>query len=120
MNNKIRLPNRQPNTLPNVIKKSTKRPSIFHNLILFGIILQSVSFIPFIVKIYDTKQINNFPYSTIIFQLIALVISLSIAFSKRYYVHGIFFIIYIVTLVYLLFIKIKHTRHRHDDNIMLL
>ena len=116
-----RLSNRLPTTLPNVIKKTTKRPSIFHNLILFGIILQSVSFIPFIVKVYDTKQINNFPYSTIILQLVALVISLSIAFSKRYFVHGVFFIIYIITIVYLLFLKIKHTNHNnYDDNIMLL
>ena len=121
MPNNNRPPNRLPQTLPNVIKKTTKRPSIFHHLILFGIILQSVSFIPFIVKVYDTKHINNFPYSTIVLQLVPLIILLSIAFSKRYFVHGMFFIIYIVTIVYLLFLKIKHTNHHnYDDNIMLL
>ncbi len=120
MPNNNRVPNRIPQTLPNAIQKTTKRPSVFHHLILFGIILQSVSLIPFIVKVYDTKQINNFPYTTIILQLVALVISLSIAFSKRYYVHGLFFMIYIVTLVYLLFLKIKHTHHHHHDNILLL
>jgi hypothetical protein len=113
--------NRLPNTLPNVIKKTTHKISIFYYLILFSITLQSISLIPFIVKIYYTKQINNLPYTTIILQLIAFLISISIALSKRYYIHGILFIIYIVSIVYLLFLKIKHTNHNNnDDNIMLL
>ena len=113
--------NRKLQTFPNTIRK-TDRPTIFHNLILFGIMLQSVSYIPFIVKIYHTKEIRNLPYSTIILQLVALVFSLSIAFSKKYFFHALFFVIYTVTVVYLLFLKIKHTNHyeRNNDNIFLL
>ena len=84
--------------------------SIFYYLIIFSIMLNCVAYIPFIVKIYDTKTTYNIPYTTLFLQLVAYLIIVAIGISKKYYIQSLFFIIFLASILYILFLKIKHQR----------
>lgn len=80
---------------------------VYYYLILLAIMLQSVAYIPFVIEIYKTNITNNIPYITLFFQLFAFLIFLSVSAIKKYYLQLFFFIIFIVTCLYVIFLKVK-------------
>ena len=75
--------------------------------------LKCVSYIPFIVKIYDTHLTTNIPYTTLFLELVAYLIIIAVAISKRYFVQALFFAIFIASVLYILFLKIKHEKEEN-------
>ena len=103
------LKNKMPKDI-SMSSSSSGNVSIFYYLILFSIMLNCVAYIPFIVKIYDTKTTYNIPYTTLFLQLVAYLIIVAIGISKKYYIQSLFFIIFLASILYILFLKIKHQR----------
>jgi hypothetical protein len=93
--------------------KSSHNVEIFYYLIMTSIMLKCVSYIPFIVKIYDTHLTTNIPYTTLFLELVAYLIIIAVAISKRYFVQALFFAIFIASVLYILFLKIKHEKEEN-------
>ena len=91
----------------NKVDITSMNVSIYHYLIILAIILQSVAYIPFIIDIYKTKITNNIPYITLFFQLFAFLILLAVSAIKKYYMQLFFFLIFVVTCLYIIFLKVK-------------
>ena len=101
------------NNTNNSNTKSSHNVEIFYYLIMTSIMLKCVSYIPFIVKIYDTHLTMNIPYSTLFLELVAYLIIIAVAISKRYFVQALFFAIFIASVLYILFLKIKHEKEEN-------
>ena len=89
----------------------------YYYLIILSIIAKSVSYIPFIIKIYDTKYTENIPFPTLFLELVAYLILIGICCAKKYYLQLLFFLVFSVSVLYILFLKIKFENREKFENI---
>jgi hypothetical protein len=86
--------------------------TIYYYLILFAIFLTSFSFIPIIFEVIQQKLISNIPYISIILILLTFLIYTFIAIVKKYYIHLFFYLIGLISISILLYLKIIY----NDNN----
>jgi len=83
--------------------------TIYYYLILFATLLINFSLIPLVFEVIDTKNSNNIPYSSIISIMLAILIYLFIVIERRYYIHIFFYLVGLISLSVLLFLKKKYS-----------
>jgi len=79
--------------------------TIYYYLILFAIFLFSFAFIPLIFEVIREKITSNIPYFTLISLLISFLIFLFVSINRTYYLHILFYIIGIICISILIFLK---------------
>jgi uncharacterized protein with PQ loop repeat len=79
--------------------------TVYYYLILFAILLLSFSFIPLVFEILQQKITSNIPYMSLICILISFLIYLFIAINRNYYMHAFFYLIGLISISIILFLK---------------
>jgi uncharacterized protein with PQ loop repeat len=79
--------------------------TIYYYLILFAIFLFSFAFIPLIFEVIQQKITSNIPYFTLVSLLISFLIFLFVSINRKYYLHMLFYLIGIICISILLFLK---------------
>jgi len=82
--------------------------TIYYYIILFATFLTSFSFIPIIFEVYQQKIMSNIPYISLILIFITFLIYLFVAITKKYYIHLFFYLIGLLSISILIFLKIKY------------
>ena len=79
--------------------------TIYYYLILFATFLFSFSFIPIVYEVIEQKITSNIPYVSLICMIIAFMIYLFITIQRKYYFHIFFYLIALICISILLFLK---------------
>ena len=82
--------------------------TIYYYLILFATFLLNFALIPLVFQIIDEKNCSAIPYSTIISFMVAILIYLFIVIERKYYIHIFFYLIGLISLSVILFLKRKY------------
>ena len=82
--------------------------TIYYYLILFAIFISSISYIPFTYYIIQEKYTGHIPYIFLIGMFISYSIYLFITIDRLYYIHIALYMIPLICLSILLFIKRKY------------
>ena len=85
--------------------------TIYYYLILFAIFLFSFAFIPLVFEIIQQKITINIPYISLICMLLAFLIYLFITINRGYYIHIFFYLIGLVSILLILFLKQKFDKN---------
>jgi uncharacterized protein with PQ loop repeat len=85
--------------------------SIYYYLILFATFLFSFSFIPIVFEIIEQKLTSNIPYISLICMIIAFLIYLFITINRRYYIHIFFYLIGLISVSTILFLKRSYDKN---------
>ena len=85
--------------------------SIYYYLILFATFLFSFSFIPIVFEIIEQKLTSNIPYVSLICMIIAFLIYLFITINRKYYVHIFFYLIGLISVSIILFLKRSYDKN---------
>lgn len=85
--------------------------SIYYYLILFATFLFSFSFIPIIFEIIEQKLTSNIPYISLVCMIIAFLIYLFITINRKYYIHIFFYLIGLISVSTILFLKRKYDKN---------
>jgi len=80
----------------------------YYYSVLLTILLQSFAYLPLIAQVYETQYTGNIPYSTLFMLLLASLILLIISIYKNYSSHVFVFVIYFVSIAYLIAIKTQY------------
>ena len=82
--------------------------TIYYYLILFATFLFSFSFVPLVFEVIQKQITINIPYISLIFMFISFILYLFITISRQYYVHIFFYLIGLICVSLLLFLKRKY------------
>ena len=82
--------------------------TVYYYLIMLATLLINFSLIPLVFEIINTKTAFNIPYTTIICIMLAILIYLFIVIERRYYIHIFFYMIGLISLSIILFLKRKY------------
>lgn len=85
--------------------------SIYYYLILFATFLFSFSFIPIVFEIIEQKLTSNIPYISLVCMIIAFLIYLFITINRKYYIHIFFYLIGLISVSTILFLKRKYDKN---------
>ena len=85
--------------------------SIYYYLILFATFLFSFSFIPIVFEIVEQKLTSNIPYVSLICMIVAFLIYLFITINRKYYVHIFFYLIGLISVSTILFLKRSYDKN---------
>jgi len=86
--------------------------TIYYYLILFAIFLFAFSFIPLVFQIIQDKITSNIPYITLICMFLSFTIYLFVTISRRYYIHIFFYLISLICVSIIIFLKASHIPQR--------
>ena len=84
--------------------------SIYYYLILFATLIFSFSFIPIVFEVIQQQITSNIPYISLIGMFIAFIIYLFISIDRKYYFHILLYIVGLVCISIILFIKKQHSQ----------
>jgi uncharacterized protein with PQ loop repeat len=85
--------------------------TIYYYFILFAILLFSFSFIPIVYEVIQQKITSNIPYVSLICLIISYLIFIFITIQRNYFVHLFFYIIGLICLLIILFLKAKYDKN---------
>jgi uncharacterized protein with PQ loop repeat len=84
--------------------------NIYYYLILFATFIFSFSFIPIVFEVIQQKITSNIPYISLIGFFISYLIYLFISIDRKYYFHILLYIIGLLCISIILFIKREHNK----------
>lgn len=87
--------------------------SIYYYLILFATFLFSFAFIPLVFEIIQQKITINIPYITLICMFISFIIYLFITINRQYYSHIFFYLIGLICVSLIIFLKRKYDNKKN-------
>lgn len=87
--------------------------TFYYYIILFGTFLFTMGFIPILFEILQQKITSNIPYISLIFILISYLIYLFVAINRNYYFHSIIYLIGVICISTIIFLKKKY----YDKNL---
>jgi uncharacterized protein with PQ loop repeat len=82
--------------------------TFYYYIILFATFLFTMGFIPILFEILQQKITSNIPYISLIFILLSYLIYLFIAINRKYFFHSIIYLIGIITISTIMFLKKKY------------
>ena len=82
--------------------------SIYYYILLFASFLFIFAFIPFVFEINQQRITSNIPYLTLFLLLISFLLYLFVSISKGYFVHFFLYLIGIISISILFFLKRKY------------
>ncbi len=80
-------------------------------VLLIGILIRCVSYIPLIHEVQTYEYTQNIPYVTLFMELVSYVIFIIIASMKHFYIQVACLLCFIVLVVYLISLKIKYDKY---------
>lgn len=83
----------------------------FYYAIMATIVLKSVSFIPVIQDMTQNRNADNVPYSTMFINLFATLILIVIALLQGYYVQLLFFLVFFISIIYIITLKVRFDKY---------
>jgi uncharacterized protein with PQ loop repeat len=87
--------------------------TIYYYLILFAILLFTFSLIPIVFEIIQQKLTSNIPYISLICMFLSFIIYLFVTISRRYYIHIFFYLICLICISIILFLKSKYDNNNY-------
>lgn len=85
--------------------------TVYYYVILFATFLFSFSFIPILFEIIQQRITSNIPYISLICMIISFLIYLFIAIDRKYYIHLFFYLIGLICVSIILFLKKKYDKN---------
>jgi uncharacterized protein with PQ loop repeat len=82
--------------------------TFYYYIIIFATILFTLGFIPILFEIIQQRLTSNIPYISLIFILLAYLIYLFIAINRTYYFHSIIYLVGIISISIIIFLKKKY------------
>jgi len=94
--------------------------TFYYYIILFATFLFTIGFIPIVFEILQQKTISIIPYISLIFIIISYIIYLFIAISRKYFFHSIIYLIGLIAISILLFLKKKYeNKNKNINNVII-
>lgn len=90
--------------------------SLYYYLILFSTFLFTFSLIPILFQIIQLKLTINIPYISLIFFIIGFLVYLYIAITREYYIHIFFYMIGLLSVSLILFLKTIYDKNNVEIN----
>lgn len=87
--------------------------TIYYYLLLFAIFLFTFSLIPLVFEIIQQKITLNIPYTTLICMFLSFIIYLFVTISKKYYIHIFFYLICLICVSIILFLKRNYDKNNY-------
>jgi uncharacterized protein with PQ loop repeat len=87
--------------------------TIYYYLILFAIFLFTFALIPLVFEIIQQKITSNIPYISLICMFLSFIIYLFVTISRKYYVHIFFYLICLICISIIIFLKRKYDKNNY-------
>jgi len=89
---------------------------ILSYILIFGILIRCISYVPFIYELHKYEYTLNIPYATLFLELLSYIIFIVIASIKQFYIQVSCLLCFIILIIYIITIKIKYDKfHRPLD-----
>jgi len=90
--------------------------AILSYILIFGILIRCIAYIPLIYEIQEREYTLNIPYATLFLELLSYIIFIVIASMKHLYIQVPCLLCFIVLIVYVIILKMKYDKfHRPID-----
>jgi len=90
--------------------------TFYYYLILLATFLFTFSFISLVLEVIQQKLTSNLPYVTLICMFISFLIYLFITISRQYYIHIFLYLIGLISISIILFLKRKYDNNNIKIN----
>jgi len=90
--------------------------SVLGYILIFGILIRCISYVPLIYEIHKHEYTLNIPYATLFLELLSYIIFIVIASMKQFYIQVACLLCFIILIIYIITLKIKYDKyHRPID-----
>jgi uncharacterized protein with PQ loop repeat len=85
--------------------------TIYYYILIIALFLFSFSFIPLVFEIIQQKITSNIPYVSLICMFLSVIIYLFVTINREYYLHIFFYLICLICLSIIIFLKRKYDKN---------
>ena len=86
-------------------------------ILIFGILIRCISYIPLIYEIHKYEYTLNIPYATIFLELLSYILFIVVASMKHFYPQVACLLCFIVLIIYIITLKIKYDKFHRPLNV---